>query len=334
MRLLNTDSPEIVDAFYQANLDQLSVVDVGEVLGSPKHDAALPANVGIEIIIGEPQSWPLVDLYKIDGHQLPAAIAHDAQDCQFCLVRMAFSLKVLGDVSIERTQFTAFIHGDGSKDAPIAYDMFPDELFDEVAQQIDVGISPTFKFGGIEASLANMQYGIRYQHLKPVILTAGMLTHRPLWEFKRSGKQSFIRNKEMYMIVKSYRPQEIRVTFEVIADIKFGGKRWPFKTRKEDKKHLTRKLCPIGTDFEKQQSMTAYPEKRRIKKILQDTFNKSELHELCFDLHVDYEDILTGDTKSEKITTLIEYYIRHGTFYELVAYIKRKRPHSFDENEE
>lgn len=54
-------------------------------------------------------------------------------------------------------------------------------------------------------------------------------------------------------------------------------------------------------------------------------FNNSELHDLAFDLGVDYE-ILNGTNKSDKARELIDYFQRHGRLLELVDAYQQRRP--------
>ena len=89
MRILNMENQGQSQSLYQADLELKSEVDVGGELGTPKSLFDQPSLIGLEITIGKPQSWSLIEVCKIDGQKLPPTIAHDAKDCDFCLVRMA-----------------------------------------------------------------------------------------------------------------------------------------------------------------------------------------------------------------------------------------------------
>lgn len=54
-------------------------------------------------------------------------------------------------------------------------------------------------------------------------------------------------------------------------------------------------------------------------------FNESELRDLCFRLHLDYENV-AGNTKRDKIRELLLYTQRHGTLNELIAIAADMRP--------
>lgn len=63
----------------------------------------------------------------------------------------------------------------------------------------------------------------------------------------------------------------------------------------------------------------------RLRQLLAHHFDASELHTLCFDLGVDYDD-LRGEGKSDKARELVAYLDRRGRLSELVALARRLRP--------
>jgi ActR/RegA family two-component response regulator len=90
------------------------------------------------------------------------------------------------------------------------------------------------------------------------------------------------------------------------------------------------KETPIGvrsTDNEQQFSKSKV-DKGKLRQILTDYFNESELRNLCFDLSVDY-DGLPGDSKDDKARELISYMERHGRLSELNEKCRELRPHAF-----
>jgi nitrous oxidase accessory protein NosD len=75
------------------------------------------------------------------------------------------------------------------------------------------------------------------------------------------------------------------------------------------------------------QSSTLYGTNWHIKlrQLLVDYFDESELETLCFDLRVDYES-LGGDGKAKKAIELIELFVRLGRIVELIDYCSQLRP--------
>jgi nucleoside phosphorylase len=64
-----------------------------------------------------------------------------------------------------------------------------------------------------------------------------------------------------------------------------------------------------------------------LRRLLIANFNDKELHELCDDLSIDYED-LAGQTKSEKARELVAYATRRGRMDELISQARNLRPHA------
>ena len=63
------------------------------------------------------------------------------------------------------------------------------------------------------------------------------------------------------------------------------------------------------------------------RQILTESFNKTELETLCFDLKLDFES-LSGDNKDKKVIELINYVKRRGQLVHLLKSAQRERPNS------
>jgi hypothetical protein len=74
-------------------------------------------------------------------------------------------------------------------------------------------------------------------------------------------------------------------------------------------------------------SLVGQPETNRVRlrMMIDEHFNKSELQTLCFDMDVDY-DSLNGENKSDKARELVAYFQRRETIRDLVAKCKELRP--------
>jgi hypothetical protein len=65
---------------------------------------------------------------------------------------------------------------------------------------------------------------------------------------------------------------------------------------------------------------------KKLRKLLVDHFDDSEIRDLCFDLNIDYES-LPGEGKSNKARELVSHAKRHGNILALVETCKKLRPH-------
>jgi len=68
----------------------------------------------------------------------------------------------------------------------------------------------------------------------------------------------------------------------------------------------------------------------KLRQNLTTLFSESELHDLCFDLGVDYEG-LPGEGKGDKARELVAYFERRGRTLELEHIVKQLRPHISEE---
>lgn len=62
-----------------------------------------------------------------------------------------------------------------------------------------------------------------------------------------------------------------------------------------------------------------------LRKAITRYFNIAELKALCFDLGIDYQE-LAGDTKTEKVTSLLGFCERHGRLPDILTYLQSERP--------
>ena len=63
----------------------------------------------------------------------------------------------------------------------------------------------------------------------------------------------------------------------------------------------------------------------RLRQMVQDRFDESELRTLCFDLHIDYENLL-GQSKADKARELVAYLKRHDRVPDLAQVVGQSRP--------
>ncbi|BCX03526.1 MAG: hypothetical protein KatS3mg053_1464 [Candidatus Roseilinea sp.] len=72
------------------------------------------------------------------------------------------------------------------------------------------------------------------------------------------------------------------------------------------------------------------PALRWLRESIEQSFNMSELEILCADLGIEFEN-LGGDTLSNMVLHLVQYFERRGELDRLLNYCRRKRPNSFME---
>jgi len=71
--------------------------------------------------------------------------------------------------------------------------------------------------------------------------------------------------------------------------------------------------------------MSRYVDPIYLRQVLTERYNLSELHTLCFDLGIDYEEI-GGGGKTEKVVELVAFAQRHNRLDDIAAYVRHTRP--------
>ena len=84
----------------------------------------------------------------------------------------------------------------------------------------------------------------------------------------------------------------------------------------------------LGKGQDREESARSTPTKERrikLRRILDELFNIAELRGLCFDMHIDFEE-LAGETKPDRVIALIEFCERRGRTLELETKVYTLRP--------
>lgn len=82
----------------------------------------------------------------------------------------------------------------------------------------------------------------------------------------------------------------------------------------------------IDTTRSEEDSKEFKDQRLKLRHVLTNYFNDSELRNLCFELNIDYEN-LHGQGKIDRVIDLVMYAERHGRTIELVTQCRRLRPH-------
>ncbi len=83
-------------------------------------------------------------------------------------------------------------------------------------------------------------------------------------------------------------------------------------------------LSQYAETYQFQEAVTRRDNQHKLRELIDQHFNEGELRSLCFDLHID-SDNLPGEAKSDKCRELIAYCERHGCTAELVEELERQR---------
>lgn len=162
-----------------------------------------------EIQVGKPQVFPLLELYELEGTKPPADIQMLSKTYRFFLVELACSLSALEKDEFVNMKFKVDLEWQGADKAtleleePIAYDMYPIEVFDEIEMKYSIGVNPSLKFKTVDVGAASFLKEIAFRRLVPIITGTGLLCPSITWNFERSKSRKLAGTKKMYLIIKA-----------------------------------------------------------------------------------------------------------------------------------
>lgn len=182
---------------------------------------------GDMIEIGEPQSWNLVGLCNQKGTSLPPDIMMMLSEFDFWLVEFACSFLPAPDHQISWARFMAKLGPIGNQPSPIAYDLYPKEIADEIRTKCRIRLGLDLKFLEVaQVQLPDYIREIEFTKLEPTISAAGLLTSTPSWDFRKTKGGDVRGVKALFVIIKNplVAQDGIKVSFAIQAsvDTRFG----------------------------------------------------------------------------------------------------------------
>jgi hypothetical protein len=126
-------------------------------------------------------------------------------ETDFYLIQLFCSFRpTLGDIWIESARFSVSLLPDLMGRQPIALDLIPTRVTQEVKRQAKFTLAPTLKFQEVEVQGANIEWGIEYRELEPIIIGAGAGENYATWTYQTAtGVRGVDGGKGMYLIVEA-----------------------------------------------------------------------------------------------------------------------------------
>jgi hypothetical protein len=180
------------------------------------------------VSIGQPETWPLQDLYS--PRTLPRPIRTKLSQADFYLARFSCSfLPVHEESRVEWARFGVTLLPHSATGAqPIAFDFYPEKVLQEEKRQIKVTLSPLLKFQALEASLGSADFGFEYAEQIPLISAALNNSFTPSWDYTAGPKREVLGTKWMYLLIKA--PKGLvsgQALLDLEADVLLRGVRLP-----------------------------------------------------------------------------------------------------------
>ena len=197
------------------------------------------------VSIGQPETWPLQAVYPPD--KMPLPLQAKLNEADFYLVALACSFRpVHGESHIQWARFRAYLVPDSAGHQPLAYDLYPNEVVQEVKRQVKVTLNPTLKFYEVQANVGSVEFGLEYRELHPLISGTGQGQPDPMWDYEEAKGIRVQGGKSMYLLVKAPKGMPSgRVILDLAADVVVQGSILPtlvLQNRQEAGKQLAAQL--------------------------------------------------------------------------------------------
>lgn len=195
------------------------------------------------VSIGQPETWTLQDFYA--PNKLPRPVRTKLSQADFYLVRLSCSFRPVHEESrVEWARFRAALLPHPSTGAqPIAFDLYPERLVQDVKRQIKVTLSPSLKFRELETSLGGAEFGFEYTEIFPLVSGAIGASFDPSWDYRAGPGQEVQGTKWMYLLVKAPKGMTSgRALLDLEADVLVRGVRLPvtfWSKREQEPEQLT-----------------------------------------------------------------------------------------------
>ena len=173
------------------------------------------------VSIGRPEVWNLSDV--IPESEMPKTLKVKLAEADFSLVRLACSFRPRSQKhTFKWARFVVELQAAGAEEQPVAYDLHPQFITQEVQRKVGITLTPMLKFKEVEANLAGVNFGFEYTELQPIISAAGFGETIVSWDFEATKGISIQGAKWMHLLLKRPLAQrEVHAFLDLSADVSF-----------------------------------------------------------------------------------------------------------------
>lgn len=206
-------------------------------------------SAGPVVTLGQPQCWNLAHLAREKGETLPAELSLLLRDADFYLLQLACSFRPERDSEVTWARFNVYLRPKTGQESPIAFDLYPREIYEKTKTDVKVSIAPSLKFAAfegatVEGGLGEVVTTIEFKKLEPVVIGFGALESVPNWDFEKHKDHPLRGSKFGYLIVKKpHSAEAVRLTLDIAADVVTKHGLLSARVTERDRAHLTQVVC-------------------------------------------------------------------------------------------
>lgn len=220
--MLITTPSEIKNVWYEGTLE-FSETSVERMVGAQRG----PTRKEIEgwerprVTIGEPLVWNVAEVYRAEGKPLPTRLALLLRAAEAYVVQLACSFWLARDTHVEWARFSVYLQPRDGSASPLALDLHPLEVYDQVQRDVRIVLDPSLKFGQVaEASLGEVALELKYNELVPVVTATGVQESHFSWDLRKTDEYPLQGTRFFHALIQ--RPREaqgVRAIFTLEADV-------------------------------------------------------------------------------------------------------------------
>ncbi len=175
-----------------------------------------------DVTIGKAECWNLSNLAVSGRISLPTEMSAKLENTTFCLVRFACSFRTSGKHRITWARFTVSMKSQYDESRPIAYDIYPREVLEEVKGDLEVNISPSLKFASAEVKIGEVVATITRSKVVPTVIGTGVQEADVYWDMEEYGKTEVMGSKFFYIIMECPKnTPSVEISMNLIAEVKY-----------------------------------------------------------------------------------------------------------------
>jgi len=221
--MLLTESTDISNVLYEGPLEFNESAEHSDEHRSGSRYGKITRLERPTVTIGMPVWWNVAQMFLVEGRPLPPAIEMLLREADFFLVRLACSFRPGRDAQVEWARFSVCLRSRqrGVPD-PIAFDLHPLEIYDQVKRSVNMTISPSLKFSEVaDVSLGSAVVEIPYKELVPVIIAAGIQESDFSWDMRERKEHPLHGARWFHALVRcGHGTLGIEASFNMVADVK------------------------------------------------------------------------------------------------------------------
>jgi hypothetical protein len=194
------------------------------------------------VSIGLPEVWPLASLYR--SKPMSPFLQASLKDADFYFVRLVCSFRPNTSTLIDWARFSIALLPDTSGRQPLAFDLHPSMVYQKIQHHVKVVLNPTLKFQEIEGGLGEIEFGLEYPELQPIITASGIGEAVPSWDYETARGLRVQGSKFMHLLLKAPKGMVSgEAVLDLVANVGTRGFRLPILgSRAKPEPHLSVRL--------------------------------------------------------------------------------------------